>query len=267
MKPPIRRKDIAPVDIRLNTLSHVLANRMHNDLSFNIGSRLTVLVEAQSTPNGNMAVRMLLYLALLYHRTIPKEVRYKESTYPLPQPRFYVLYDGKKKLPKRTFLQKLSDAYQEKIPKGAPSLDLSVRWFDITSPRVRLCQRCITLQQYSKFLQKLRDNQQRYADYSEAVHQTIRDCIAQDILKKYLLAHEKEVFTMFDEEWDYDTAVRVAAEEAAEKATEKAAKEFTEKTRLENIRSLMHSLNLTAQQAMDALHIPDAVRPRLSSLL
>ena len=44
--------------------------------------------------------------------------------------------------------------------------------------------------------------------------------------------------------------------EAAQKAKEEGKAEEKEKTLIENIRSLMKKLNLTAQQAMDALEVP-----------
>ena len=50
-------------------------------------------------------------------------------------------------------------------------------------------------------------------------------------------------------------AAEQAAEQAAEKAAEKAARE-AERVRVFNIRSLMDTLNLTPEQAMNALRIP-----------
>ena len=52
-----------------------------------------------------------------------------------------------------------------------------------------------------------------------------------------------------------EIAAERAAKEAAEKATAKATAETEIKSRLEDIRSLMQTLNFTAQQAMDALQI------------
>ena len=43
---------------------------------------------------------------------------------------------------------------------------------------------------------------------------------------------------------------------AIERATEKAKAEAKKKTHLHSIRSLMETMNMTAQQAMDALKIP-----------
>ena len=50
--------------------------------------------------------------------------------------------------------------------------------------------------------------------------------------------------------------LKVAAEQAAAKAAEKTAAETERKSKLEDIRNLMESLNFTVQQAMNALRIP-----------
>ena len=45
------------------TIKNVLLDQMYNDLGFTVGSKLLVLVEAQSTWSVNIVVRVLLYLA------------------------------------------------------------------------------------------------------------------------------------------------------------------------------------------------------------
>ena len=50
--------------------------------------------------------------------------------------------------------------------------------------------------------------------------------------------------------------LKVAAEQAATKAAEKTAVETEKKSKLEDIRNLMESLNFTVQQDMNALKIP-----------
>ena len=68
-----------------------------------------------------------------------------------------------------------------------------------------------------------------------------------------------------------DLAIKEAVGEAVEKAVEKTTKEVTEKveknSKLEAIRNLMETLNLTVQQAMDALKIPAELQLELKPLL
>ena len=54
----------------------------------------------------------------------------------------------------------------------------------------------------------------------------------------------------------FSLAAEQAAERATKKAAEKAAAETEKKSKLEDIHSLMETLNFTLQQAMDALKIP-----------
>ena len=65
--------------------------------------------------------------------------------------------------------------------------------------------------------------------------------------------------------------IKEAVGEAVEKAVEKTTKEVTEKveknSKLEAIRNLMETLNLTVQQAMDALKIPAELQLELKPLL
>ncbi len=51
--------------------------------------------------------------------------------------------------------------------------------------------------------------------------------------------------------------LEIAAEEAAEKAAKKAVADTEKKMGLEYIRNLMKTMKLTAQEAMDALQVPE----------
>ena len=50
-------------DLEYVTLQQVMANNPYNDLGFKVGSRLMILVEAQSTWTENIIVRCIMYLA------------------------------------------------------------------------------------------------------------------------------------------------------------------------------------------------------------
>ena len=50
--------------------------------------------------------------------------------------------------------------------------------------------------------------------------------------------------------------LKIAAEQAAEKAAEKTAVETEKKSKLEDIRSIMKKLNMTAKEAMEILDVP-----------
>ena len=61
--------------------------------------------------------------------------------------------------------------------------------------------------------------------------------------------------------------LKVAALEAAEKATAKATVETEKKSKLEDIRSIMKKLNMTAQEAMEILDVPADKQNEYASLV
>ena len=56
------------VPVTINTLQDVLFLDRVNDISFEIGGKLVILFEHQSTINPNMALRLLLYIARVYEK-------------------------------------------------------------------------------------------------------------------------------------------------------------------------------------------------------
>ena len=65
------------VPITINTLRNVFFMGIINDVSFEIGGKLVVLIEHQSTINPNMALRLLMYIAVttIYSRNFLKRTR------------------------------------------------------------------------------------------------------------------------------------------------------------------------------------------------
>ena len=82
------------VPVTINTLHDVLYMDMINDVSFEIGGKLVILIEHQSTINPNMALRLLMYIARVYEKIIGDKNIYTTRPVPLPQPEFFVLYNG-----------------------------------------------------------------------------------------------------------------------------------------------------------------------------
>ena len=50
---------------------------MINDISFEIGGKLVVLIEHQSTINPNMALRLLMYIGRVYEKILNDETIHK----------------------------------------------------------------------------------------------------------------------------------------------------------------------------------------------
>ena len=82
------------VPVKINTLRDVLFMDLINDISFEIGGKLVVLIEHQSTINPNIALRLLMYIARVYEKIIDRKGIYAKRLIPLPRPEFFVLYNG-----------------------------------------------------------------------------------------------------------------------------------------------------------------------------
>lgn len=52
------------------TIENILVHDLYNDLGFRVGSRLIILVEAQSSWSPNILIRAFLYLATSYQKYI-----------------------------------------------------------------------------------------------------------------------------------------------------------------------------------------------------
>src|SRR5215471_856700 len=74
----------APVTI--NTLKNVLFMSQYNDISFEIGGKLVVLVEHQSTINPNMALRFSMYIGRIFEKTVKGRKIYSKKPLSIPRP-------------------------------------------------------------------------------------------------------------------------------------------------------------------------------------
>ena len=86
-------------NIRNITIKNVFLDQPYNDLGFQIGEKLVVLVEAQSTWTVNIILRSLLYLAQTYQEYIESTGQnvYTSKRLNLPKPELYVIYTGERK--------------------------------------------------------------------------------------------------------------------------------------------------------------------------
>ena len=70
--------------IDIVTIKDVLFRTLKNDVSFVLDKRFVVLVEHQSTINGNLPLRDLLYIATVLKRMIDTKQLYREKTLRIP---------------------------------------------------------------------------------------------------------------------------------------------------------------------------------------
>jgi hypothetical protein len=220
----IKDVSIGPeVPIEINTLENVIINGRVNDISFEIGNKLVVLIEHQSTINPNMPLRLLMYVARLYEKMIPRKKIYSAKQIKIPRPEFIVLYNGDAPQPPISTMA-LSDAFIDvkdepwyPSMKNTLSLDLSVTVYNINKEcNSELLEKCKTLQEYSTFIFWVKEFKKKSGILDEAAKQAINYCIKNNILKDILETHSSEVFNMLLTEWNLEDALEVRAEETRE---------------------------------------------------
>jgi len=208
-----------PIDI--NTLSDVLFITQINDVSFLIDNRLVVLIEHQSTINENIPLRLLEYIGRIYEKIIDHEKKYQKNLIKIPRPEFIVLYNGIDEYPDYSEL-KLSGAFLnvdgikpagiDKIP-----LELIVQVYNINhGHNPEILKKCKTLDNYSFFIDKIREYQKKGKSLEDSIKPVINYCIANNILKKFLEENSSEVTNMIFGDYDRDTDIAVNRREAWE---------------------------------------------------
>lgn len=192
-------------------LEDVLFMNMKNDIAFTVQNRRIVLGEHQSTPNSNMPLRNLMYIAREYEKIVNPKDRYRKSLVKIPNPEFITFYNGEAECPQEEIL-KLSDAFE--IQEANPALELKVRVINInTSHGHEILKKCNILREYSLFVDEVR----KHKKSPQVLTETVRACINNGILADYLSRKGSEVVNMLMVEYDYKTDMEVQREEAREK--------------------------------------------------
>ena len=170
----------------------MLTTGFYNDLGIQVRDRLILLVEAQSTFSINIALRMLLYLAGTYKEYIEEHKLDLYGSHPveLPRPELYVVYTGdRKEIPE---VLRLSDLYQG---AGNAEVEVKVLRDDGTGD---------ILDQYVRFCKIADEQREKYGLTQEAIEETLRVCMEENILTPFLASRQKEVqeimVTLFDQE-------------------------------------------------------------------
>ena len=194
------------------TITNVLLDQYYNDVGFQIGEKIVILVEQQSSWSINIVVRCLLYLAQTYQEYFEstKQNVYGSKKLGLPKPEMYVIFTGNRKSrPEYLYLSK------EFFDGDDSVLDVKVKMiYDGKEGDI--------INQYVAFTKIYNGQVKLHGRTREAVLETIRICKDQNVLSEYLSGREKEVvdimMTLFNEEYILKTYVESREKEAFEKA-------------------------------------------------
>ena len=209
------------VPVSINTLENTMIMGMYNDISFEIGGKLVVLIEHQSTINPNMALRLLLYIAEMYERMIKGKNIYSTKPLSIPWPEFFVLYNGQDPFPDNAVLR-LSELFEKPqglgLPeKAIPLLELEAKVININEGKNEaIVRQCSKLREYSTFMARIQEYKGKMGNLGEAIQEAIKFCHQHDILKEYLEIYGSEVLSMLHTEFNIEEAKEVWQEEARE---------------------------------------------------
>lgn len=183
--------DLNVDDITVQTLDSVMVNTIYNDLGFLVKDKFVMLVEAQSTWNPNIALRMLIYLVETFTRYLKSTAQSEHSStkVKLPKPELYVFYSGTGEKPK---VISLNDEFFE----GTADIDVKVKVLSKVDTTLS--------GQYIGFCKVFDEIRKNGKDGVEIAKETFRICIEKGYLADFMKAHEMEVIDMmtqlFDEE-------------------------------------------------------------------
>ena len=242
-------------ELEVVTLEEAICMKMRNDAAFVIDSRLN-LYEQQSSVNPNMPLRDLYYVTEELKKLAPPGRLHQRTKVKIPAPKFVAFYNGTAKQPERQ-VYRLSDLFyrEEKDPK----LELKVTVFNInTGYNGELLGKCESLRGYMTFVNKVRDKKASLLRLEEAVRQAVDECIFEGILTVFFRENREEIVEMGIYEFDQELYDKILLEDGKAIGIEKGI----EIGILKSIKSLMETLKLTEEQAMEALKIPEAERTK-----
>ena len=210
---------VEEVKLERKIIEQSLYKTFNNDVSWEINGKLIVLVEHQSTVNENMPFRCLEYVTRIYEGIVPPKMRYAEKMFKLPNPDFFVVYVGKKELPKEQELR-LSDAFYQ---KDNSKLELVVKLVNCSdSQTLPLCGTCDILKEYCQFIEIVERTYNRLFP-KRSFKRAIEIAMEQGILVDYLDRKSREVINMLSAKYNYKLDIAVKKEEAFQDGMEHKA--------------------------------------------
>ncbi|MCL2015371.1 MAG: hypothetical protein FWG68_03885, partial [Defluviitaleaceae bacterium] len=223
-----------PDEIQIFTIETVISGKRKNDIALVTKNKIIALFEHMSSPYANLPFRFLIYLGLLYEKWVKfnqdEKKLYSSKLYKIPKPEFVVLYNGKTRRPEQETIR-LSDAFIE-TGETLGNLELEVKVYNINKGmNEELMSKCRVLREYSEFVAELRKFEKIHKNYDTAVEETVKYCISNNILEKFLREHGGTVMSIlvYDEKLAMEAAIedaRDAWEEGREEGWVNAATKF-----------------------------------------
>ena len=176
---------------------------------------------------------------------------YHEKRVRLPKPKYIVFYNGTKKQPDSMEL-KLSDCF-ENTDNETPCLECTATMLNINyGHNQELMKHCRRLEEYSIFVQCVREYIQSEPSVEDALEKAIDTCINQDVLADFLKKHRAEVTNMILTTYDKDLYEKTLKEDAREEGRAEGLMEGRAEIRAElNEFKLLNKYLLKAKRYSD----------------
>ena len=246
-----------PEIIEIHTLESGVSLTVHNDASFVVSMDSVLnIYEHQSTYNPNMPLRELIYFVTIIKKLVENRYLLSHKLVKIPTPKFAVFYNGDKNRPECEVL-KLSDAYENQ--SGELQLELICTVYNINPGNNEdLKKRSQTLREYMIFVGYVNENlakaEKGGKDYETAIRDAVNRCIAEDVLKDFLLERGEDVqkIMMFDLTY--------------EKQMENAKREWYKEGRTEGYRRLVTSIIKKFQKNKSLEQIADELEESIEDI-
>ena len=189
-------------------------------------NRIRGLRNFQCRINANMPLRCLFYASDTYSVLVKDKNIYGTKMLPLPSPTFVVFYNGKQKMEEEGELR-LSDAFVKK--QENPNLEVIVKVKNINMGNSQeLFEKCKPMHDYMIFVDKVRKYSQEQT-LEDAVEQTIRECMEEDVMADFLKRNRAEVVKMCLYEYDEEKQQEFDREEGKQELLREQVQKNLEK--------------------------------------
>lgn len=181
----------------------------------------------RSTTRTIRTLRGVFYFSRLYEGYVADNnlMIYHEKRVRLPKPKYIVFYNGTKNQPDSMELR-LSDCF-ENTDNDAPCLECTATMLNINyGHNQELMKHCRRLEEYSIFVQYVREYIQSEPSVEDALEKAIDTCINQDVLADFLKKHRAEVTNMILTTYDKDLYEKTLKEDAREEGREEGRAEI-----------------------------------------
>ncbi len=198
-------------DLHINTIEDVIYMGYKNDVSFLLYSEMN-LYEHMSSYNPNMPLRGLIYFAKLMEKYVAQENLdiYGTALMKIPEPRYYIFYNGKRETDDEVLL-KLSDCFMQNKAPG--ECEWTAHLLNINyGKNKKLFARCKILEEYAILIDTIREKRKTVETMEEAVNLAVNECIKEGVLEKFLTVHKAEVCGMILEEFDEEKYLETVEE-------------------------------------------------------